>query len=188
MRDRKLQVFLWLAVLLCGGSLASGARQVKTNLAEVKKGIELFQSVLNQSLAQAFGGPFETLDHASGAYLPGYGIVFSFEVNLTPLNNAGLFAPPQTPKNEQAQHEAELRRRDKAKQVAFDVLGNYGQAFAELSPDEFVTIVIHTVAAHPSKIDRSTMVLSADKRLLDLRISRSIDQAHFVQKVTITEY
>jgi hypothetical protein len=188
MHNTKVQVILWIAVLLCCGSLASNAPQGKTNLAEVKKGIELFDSVLNQSLAQAFGGPFETLDRARGAYLPGYGVVFSFEVNLTPLQNLGPFSPAPSPKTEQVQREEEIRRRDKSKNTALEVLGNYGQALGQLAPDESITIVIYTVAAHPSKVDRSTIVISADKKLLDARVSHAIDQAHFVQKLSITEY
>jgi hypothetical protein len=58
----------------------------------------------------------------------------------------------------------------------------------QLAPDESVTIVIHTVAAHPNKIERSTIVLSAGKKLLDARLSHSVDQAHFVQKLSTTEY
>lgn len=188
MRNRKLQVILLLGVLICSGSWAPNSAQGKPNLELVKKGIGLFESVLNQSLAQAFGGPFETLDRARGAYLPGYGVVFSFEISLTPLQNLGPFSPPPTPKSVQARREEEVRRREKAKSVVVEVLGNYGQAVSELAPEESVGIVIHTVAAHSDKIDRSTMVISADKKLLDARLNHSIDQAHFVQKLSITEY
>jgi len=188
MRNRKLQVALFLGILFSGAGLASKSPQAKPNLPEVRKGIELFESVLNQSLAQAFGGPFETLDRARGAYLPRYGVVFTFEVSLTPLQNLGPFSSPPTAKSEQAQRDDEIRRREKAKTIAEDVLGNYSHALADLPPDESVAIVIHTVAAHPGKVDRSTIVISADKKLLDARLGNSLDQTHFVQKLSITEY
>jgi len=188
MRNRKLQVVFFLGIVFCGAGLASNSPQAKPNLPQVRKGIELFESVLNQSLTQAFGGPYETLDRARGAYLPGYGVVFTFEVSLTPLQRLGPFSSPPAPKSEQAEREDETRRHDKAKSVAEDVLGNYSQALADLPPEESVTIVIYTVAAHPSKVDRSTIVISADKKLLDARLGRSLDQAHFVQKLSVTEY
>lgn len=188
MRNRKIQFALFLAVLFCGVGLASTSSQGKPNLPEIRKGIEIFESVLNQSIAQAFGGPFEALGRARGAYLPGYGAIFSFEVSLTSFRDLGPFSSPSTPKSEQALREEEAHRRAKAKAVAEDVLGNYAQALSQLSPDESVAIVIHAVAAHPSKVDRSTIVISADRKLLDARLNHAIDQAHFVQKLSITEY
>ena len=166
------------------------AQKTKSDLEELKKQIELFETVLNQSLTQAFGGPFDTLDKGRGAYLPGYGAVFAFEVSLSPLRNMGpFFAPsPRTPKSEELQREQENRQRDKAKAVAQQVLTNFGQTLRQLAPDESVAVVIHTVAAHPNKVERSTIVISAEKSLIDQRQKNSIDQAEFVRKLTTTEY
>jgi len=188
MRLRQFPVLLLLGIFLGASSSALCSPQDKPNLAELKKSIGLFESVLNQSLAQTFGGPFETLNGARGAYLPGYGIVFSFEVNLTPLQSLGPFSPAPTAKGEQAQREEEVRRREKAVNLSEQVLGDFGQTFNQLNPGESVTIVIHTAAAHPGKIERSTIVLSAEKKLLDARLSRAINQEHFVQKLSKTEY
>jgi len=188
MRLRQFPALLLFGVFFGAGSSTLGSPQDKPNLAEVKKSIGLFESVLNQSLAQTFGGPFETLNRARGAYLPGYGVVLSFEVNLTPLRNLGPFSPVPTAKEEQAEREEEVRRREKAVNVAEQVLGDFGQTFNQLNPGESVAIVIHTVAAHPSKIERSTIVLSAEKKLLDARLSHAINQEHFVQKLSKTEY
>ena len=173
---------------LAAVSWAANSPQEKANLPELKKGIELFESVLNQSLAQTLGGPFETLDRARGAYLPAYGVVFSFEVNLTPLQSLGPFGPAPTPKTEQAQREEEVRRREKAKSVAQQTLGNFGQSLSPLAANESATIIIYAVAAHPGKIERSTIIVSAEKKLLDARVSGSLDQAHFIQKLSTTEY
>jgi len=188
MRLRQLQVILLLWVFFGASSRALGAPQDKPNLAELRKSIELFESVLNQSLAQEFDGPFQTLRGARGAYLPGYGVVFSFEVNLTPLQNLGPFSTAPTAKEEQAQREMEVRRREKTLSVAEKVLGDFGQTLNQIPPGQFVTIVVHTDAAHPGKIKRSTMVLSAEKKLLDARLSHAISQERFVQKLSKTEY
>jgi len=188
MRSRRFHLILILGTALGFSGWAAKSPQDKTNLAELKKGIELFESVLNQSLAQTFGGPFETLNRTRGAYLPGYGVVFSFEVNLTPWQVLGPFSHAPTPKEEKTQREEESRRREQAISVAAQTLGDYGQSLSLLGPGETVAIVIQTVAAQPKKIERSTIVLSADKNLLVARLNRSIDQAHFVQKLSKTEY
>jgi len=188
MRLRQFQMILLFGAFFGVSTGVLSAPQDKPNLAELKKGIGLFESVLNQSLAQEFVAPFETLNRARGAYLPGYGVVFSFEVNLTPLQSLGPFSAAPTAKDEQAQHEQEVRRHDKAMKIAEQVLGDYGQSLTQLTPGECVTIVIHTVAAHPDKIDRSTIVLSAEKKILDERLTHAINQERFVQKLSKTEY
>ena len=185
---RKTLITLLLSFLLCTASWVAGSAQDNSNLAALKKGIELFNSVLNQSLTQNFGGPFETLDRARGAYLPGYGVIFTFEVNLTPSPQYGPFGPAPKPKSEQAQREEEVRRRDRAESVAEQILGNFGQALTPLAPEESVAIIIQTVAAQPGNIARSTIVIAAPKKLLDERESNSIDQAQFVKKLSVTEY
>jgi hypothetical protein len=188
MRKLQFPLILILGAALGASGWARNSPQSRANLAELKRGIELFESVLNQSLAQTFGGPFETLNRTRGAYLPGYGVVFSFELNLTPLQDLGPFSQAPTPKEEKTQREEESRRRERAISVVEQTLGDYGQSLSMLGAGETVGIVIHTVAAHPGKIERSTIVLSADKNLLVARLNHSIDQAHFVQKLAKTEY
>lgn len=175
-------------MLLFLGCAAVRAQKTKTDLEEVKKQIELFETVLNQSLTQAFGGPYDTLDKGRGAYLPGYGAVFTFEVNLSPWQKMGPFSPPPTPKSEQLQLEQENRRREKAKEVADQVLTDFGHILRELAPGESVAVIIHTAAVHPNKVERSTIVISVEKSLIDQRQNNTIAQAEFVRKLTTTEY
>jgi len=177
-----------LGMLLSLGWTGAKAQKTKPDLEELKKQIELFETVLNQSLTQAFGGPFDTLEKGRGAYLPGYGVVFTFEVSLSKWQNLGPFSAPSTPKSEELQREEENRRRDKAKVVAQQVLTNFGQILRQLSPDESIAVIIQTVAAHPSKVERSTIVFSAEKSLIDQRQNNSIDPTEFVRKLTTTEY
>jgi hypothetical protein len=177
-----------IGILIPWGSLGANAQQERPDLGELRKQIELFESVLNQSLKQAFGGPFDTLDRTQGAYLPGYGVVFSFEVNLTPLLNMGPFNSSPTPKREAAQRAEELRRREKAKAIAQEVLTNFGQTLSLLSPNESVAVIIQTAAAHPDKVERSTIVVSAEKKSIDERQANTIDRAQFARKLTTTEY
>jgi hypothetical protein len=187
-RHYSLAICGLMGLFLSLGWTGAKAPKTKSDLEELKKQIELFETVLNQSLTQAFGGPYDMLDKGRGAYLPGYGAVFTFEVSLSPLQNMGPFSPPPTPKSEEMQREQENRRRDKAKGVAQQVLTNFGQIIRQLAPDESVAVIIHAVAAHPGKVERSTIVVSAQKSLIDQRQDNTIDQAEFVRKLTTTEY
>jgi hypothetical protein len=177
-----------MGMLLSLGGTSAQAQKTKPDLEELKKQIELFETVLNQSLTQSFGGPYDTLDKGRGAYLPGYGAVFTFEVSLSPLQSMGPFSPSPTPKSEELQREQENRRRDKAKAVAQQVLTNFGQILHQLAPGESVAVIIHTVAAQPSKVERSTIIISAEKSLIDQRQNNTIDQTEFVRRLRTTEY
>ena len=177
-----------LGMLLSFGCTAARAQKTKPDLEEMKKQIELFETVLNQSLTQAFSGPYDTLEKGRGAYLPGYGAVFTFEVSLTPLHILGPFSPAPAPKSEEAQRQQEALRREKAKAVAQQVLTNFGQTLRQLSAGESIAIVIYTVAAHPGKVARSTIVVAAEKSLLDQRQNNAIDPEGFARKLSTTEY
>ncbi len=177
-----------MGMLLSLGWAGAHAQKTKPDLEELKKQIELFETVLNQSLTQAFGGPFDTLERVRGAYLPGYGAVFTFEVSLSPWQNMGPFSPPPTAKSEELHREEENRRRAKAKEVTEQVLANFGQILRQLAPGESVAVIIQTVAAHPGKVERSTIVFSVEKSLIDQRQNNSVDQAEFVRKIVTTEY
>jgi hypothetical protein len=100
----------------------------------------------------------------------------------------GPFSPAPTTKSEELQREQENRRSEKARAVADQVLTNFGQILRQLAPSESVAVIIHTVAVHPNKVERSTIVVSAEKSLIDQRQNNTIDQAEFVRKLTTTEY
>ena len=176
-----------LGTLVLGTSLGADP-QGKPQLEKLKEQIEIFESVLNQSLTQAFGGPFATLDRTRGAYLPGYGVVFAFEVNLSSWHDLGPFGSSTTPGNASNERDEENRRREKAKLIAEETLASYGQTLSQLGPNETIAIVIHTVAAHPNQVERSTIVLSGDKKLIDQRQRQAIDQADFIRKLSTTQY
>jgi hypothetical protein len=188
MRHYRVFFYVLIGILVPWSSVVANAQPEKPDLGELRKQIELFESVLNQSLKQGFGGPFDTLDRAQGAYLPGYGVVFSFEVNLSQLVNMGPFNPSPTPKREAAQRAEELRRRDKAKALAEEVLAKFGQTLSLLSPNESVAVIIQMAAAHPDKLERSTIVVSVDKKSIDERQANTIDRPQFARKLTTTEY
>src|SRR5437868_5699135 len=81
-RARRYAALAFVVVMLAAGTL-SGADQDRQALARVRAQIGVFESVLNTSLNQNFPGPFAYLDRARGAYLPGYGVIFTCEINLT---------------------------------------------------------------------------------------------------------
>ena len=183
----------WLSLGLCtflalGAASPVRAQKGKPDLKKVRDEIGIVQSVLDQSLAQAFGEPFGYLEKAKGAYLPGFGVVFSFEINLTPSSDLGPFNGRPTVAGLKAQREDAARRLEKAKAVAETTLADFGHTITDLDSRDSVAIVIYTVAVQPSGLDKGTIVIQCDKQLLDAFRANSIDRTAFLRKLSVVEY
>jgi len=184
---------IWLALglsvffVLSNGSVAE-AQKGSTDLKKVREEMELLETVLNQSLTQSFGGPFGYLDKVRGVYLPGFGVAFAFEVNLTPSNITGPFSGPPSPEALRAQGKETIRRREQAKTLAQKTIADFGHTLDALAPKESVAIVIHTVAAQPEGVERDTVVIQCEKQLIDSYQANAIDRATFLRELTVVEY
>jgi hypothetical protein len=185
---------MWLAIglvgicLVLGRSYADDTPTAKVDLQQVKKESELVESVLDQSLTQSFGGPFGYLERVRGAYLPGFGVTFSFEINLTPSSAAGPFGSPPSPQLMRTQEKEVVQRRDAAKTVSENTLADFGHTLQALSPNESVAIVVYTVAARPQGVERGTIVIECKKQLISSLEAKSIDRATFMRELTVVEY
>src|SRR5438309_813545 len=113
------------------------ADQEKTDIGKMREQIRMMESVLNTSLTQSFPGPFAYLDGARGAYLPGYGVVFTFELNLSaqrgmPSGPFGVSAPLSA----KQRAEEEKQRREQAKAMAQKVIADFGHTLEQLGASE----------------------------------------------------
>lgn len=177
-----------LLLLLVAGACSALATDVpKQELGKYRAQIGVLESVLNQGLSQAFPGPFGYLDKARGAYLPGYGMVFTFEVNLNPQPaSMGPFGgpPPQT----EAQRLAAIK---KNRQAALDltqrVLTDFGHTL-DVGGNESVAIIVQGSAAGPQGIDKSTLVVRAQKRDIEQLRANAINRAEFMNRIAVVEY
>ena len=184
-RISKFSVLLLLLVASACSALATDVP--KQELGKYRAQIGVLESVLNQNLSQAFPGPFGYLDKARGAYLPGYGMVFSFEVNLNPQPpSLGPFGgpPPQT----EAQRAAAIKKNH---QAALDlterVLADFGHTL-EIGADEYVAVIVQSATAGPQGIERSTVVVRAQKRDIDQLRANAINRADFMTRISVLEY
>ncbi len=176
---------LLVAAALPGfGAPASQAPQLK----KIKDEIGLFESVLNQAIAQTFSGPFGVMDRARGAYLPGYGVVLDFELNLSQTTTLGPFATLPTPQQLKQQRATQLRRRQQALDLAERVLAQFGPAMSNLAPKDSVAIVIHTVALGDRGLQHSVIVVQASKMTIDAYRANAMGRAAFRKQLAILEY
>jgi hypothetical protein len=181
----KLSVLLLLLVASACSALATDVP--KQDLGKLRAQIGVLESVLNQNLSQAFPGPFGYLDKARGAYLPGYGMVFTFEVNLNPQPpSLGPFGgpPPQT----EAQRIAAIKKnRQSALELTERVLADFGHTL-EIGPDESIAFIVQGSTVGPRGMEKSTAVVRAQKRDIDQLRANAIDRAAFLNRVAVVEY
>lgn len=179
--------FVLLLLLVASACSALATPVDKQDLGKLREQIGVLESVLNQNLTQTFPGPFGYLDKARGAYLPGYGLVFTFEVNLNPQRpSLGPFGgpPPQT----EAQRTAAIKKnRDSALGLSQRVLADFGHTL-DIAPEESVAVVIQGSAVGPQGIEKSTLVVRAQKSDIDQFRANAIDRATFLSRIAVVEY
>jgi hypothetical protein len=128
------------------------------------------------------------LEKVRGVYLPGFGVVFSFEVNLTPSSIAGPFSSRPSPEDLIAQGKEATRRIEVAKTMAERTLADSGHRLDVLAPMDSVAIANHTVAVQQEGVVRDTVVIQCTKQLIDSYETKAIDRAAFLRELTIVEY
>jgi hypothetical protein len=177
-----------LLLLLAAGACSALAATIdKQDLARMREQIGVMESVLNQNLSQAFPGPFGYLDKARGAYLPGYGLVFTFEVNLNPLPpSMGPFGGP--PQQTDAQRVAAIKKnRESALELSRRVLVDFSHTLP-IADGEAVAIVVQGSAVGPDGMRKSTIVLRAQKHDIDQFRANAIDRSAFLNRIAVVEY
>jgi hypothetical protein len=181
-------VILLFAMALSAGSARTAGPEPQ-NLTRLREEIRVLESVLNENLNQTFPAPFAYLDKARGAYLPGYGVVFTFEVNLNPQPPAlGPFGPERAAPSARDRAEEAKKHRQAALDMSERVLADFGHSLEQLGDDETIAIVIHGAAVGQQGIEKSTTVVRAQKRDIDQFRANTIDRAAFLRRLQVLEY
>jgi hypothetical protein len=148
-----------------------------------------FENVVNGVLSSTFNSsPFAVVQLAKGAYLQGYGINFTFLINIhramvnTPfgqIRTRGAITP-----------EMKIQRIEELKGRLIQVLQNNGDVFQHLRKDENVSIVgFFEDSNFPGETSANkTIVLSVLKKDLDELGHRTDRLKEFKQRMKIVEY
>ncbi len=159
------------------------------NYTALKRQLELFETVLNKALEQKFEKPFGILTESKGAYLEGYGAVFSVEVNLYPLRWISPFTPtPYSEKELRETRERKLQRVREIQELLADVLRDYGAGLAALRPDERVAIVVHLFNMEAERDMPTQLVLQAQHQAVLEALGQKLTAAEFRQKVSAVTF
>lgn len=142
---RTAKSFLLATVLLVGFLTASAAAQVadRPDARQLKRDIRIFSSVMDTMMHEAVVEPFGLLEKTKGAYLPGFGLVFSLEINLVQLRMRSPFdlRPVSREELEQAAKQKQQKVGPLRDQLA-RALADYGSNI-ELPPTDHLAVIVH---------------------------------------------
>jgi hypothetical protein len=129
----------WLLPLWC-----VRAQSPPSNLSALKAEMKVFEAVVDGTMAQTFAPPFGLLEKTKGTYLPGFGLVFSLEVNLYPLRAPSPFdmSPLSKAELDKAQ-KAKLERMATIKESVPRLLADHAISLRDLGSDDSVAVVVH---------------------------------------------
>jgi hypothetical protein len=148
-----------------------------------------FEDVVNDVLSSTFSAsPFAVVQKTKGAYLQGYGINFTFLINI---QRAMVNTPfGQVRARQTATLEMKMQRIAELKEKLIQVLRNNSEIFQHLRKEENISIVAffedRNFPGEPSA--NKTIVLTALKKDLDELGHRNDRIKEFKQRMKIVEY
>jgi hypothetical protein len=192
----KCSVVALLLIWTAGISIAARALErqetpdAKTEYLSNSDDILRFESVVNEVLDNTFSSSsFAVVQKTKGVYLQGYGINFTFVINIyramlnTPFGQIRSTKPPVTP-------EMKIQRIEELKAKLIQVLQNNCEIFQHLRKEDNVSIVAffedRNFPGEPSA--NKTIVLSVLKKDLDELGHRNDRLKEFKQRMKIVEY
>lgn len=186
---------IW-GIALLFGLFGAGPLRAQTTGAEgrvnypaTRKEISEFEAATNQLLGAAFGAStFAVVQRAKGAYLPGYGVTFSFLVNI---HRAVLTTPFGTMVRRDADTPEQKKRRiEDFKNKLVALLQEGASLFTQLRKDESIAIVAFFEDENiPDEENQNkTIVLSILKKDADEVAGHEDRTREFRQRMRILEY
>ena len=174
----------WLLSLWC-----VRAQSPPSNLSALKAEMKVFEAVIDGTMAKTFAPPFGLLEKTKGTYLPGFGLVFSLEVNLYPLRAPNPFdmsplSKAELDKAQKAKHE----RLATIKESVPRLLADHAISLRDLGSDDSVAVAVHLfeVQSGDTKFP-DQLVIETRKSDLDQFWDKKISYKELVAKMKVLE-
>jgi hypothetical protein len=178
-------------VLACGLGLAtSGAAQnPPAKLVALRGQMKIFEGVIDGNMAQVFSPPFGLLEKTLGTYLPGFGLAFSLEVNLSPARAFTPFGPPPMSQTEMKKaQQVKAERVAAVKELVPRLLADHASSLRDLTSDDHIAVVVHLFRLEEAE-DRLPGQLVIETRMSDLNSfwDRQINYQQLLTRIKILE-
>jgi hypothetical protein len=165
------------------------AQSPPSNLSALKSEMRVFEAVVDGTMGQTFAPPFGLLQRTKGAYLPGFGLAFSLEVDLYPTRPPNPFnmAPLSKAEIDKAQ-KMERARIATVKTSVPRLLADHAVSLRDLTADDSVAVVVHLFEMQPGDTQiPDQLVIETRKSDLVQFWDKKISYEELVGKMTILE-
>jgi hypothetical protein len=146
MRNRleRTACLILLTMFGVSGIAAHAQEQTNPDYPVLLGQMKVMRAVIDETMQQTFAPPFGLLEKTNGTYLPGFGVVFSLEVNLYPLRVPNPFDPRPLGKEElDKARRAEVQRVETIKKTIPRLLADYSRGLREVKAEDSVAVVVH---------------------------------------------
>jgi hypothetical protein len=189
----KRMVAAFLLLCLFSFPLAAQVSETKKNrsdegvdYAAARKDILQFEAALDNVIDTFSKGPLGVWYHTKGAYLEGFGLTFSFLINM---NQAMVPTPFGIVKRHSATAEQKEQRIEELKEMLIHVLQDSGKKFQQLRKEDCVTIIAFIDdKTFQNPMASKTIVLRAVKKDLDELGGKRDRYSEFKKRIKIVEY
>ncbi len=191
----RFAIIMMSAALICvqvNAQAATGPQgpgEARLDPAQIRQEIRSFETFLNDALTATFSSsPFALVQKVKGVYLPGYGMSFTFLINI---HTAMINTPFGTVRRGEAiTPEQKKRRIEELLNKLTAGLQEKGSGFRQLRKDESVTIVAFIEDRNfPDEANQNkTVLLSATERDLEEYAGQANRFQEFKQRVKTIEY
>jgi hypothetical protein len=165
------------------------AQSPPSDLSPLKAEMKVFEAVVDGTLAQTFAPPFGLLEKTKGTYLPGFGLVFSLEVNLYPMRTPNPFNMSPLSKGELDKAQEAMRERIVTiRQSVPRLLADHAVSLRHLGSGDSVAVVVHLfeMQSGDAKLP-DQLVITIRKSDLDQFWDKKITYQDLTAKMTILE-
>ncbi|HEY3132118.1 MAG TPA: hypothetical protein VGL91_21860 [Acidobacteriota bacterium] len=153
---------------------------------QMRNEIQMFENILQTALKSEFNHPLALVNEPKGSYLPGYGVNFSFLLNI----NRDEIITPFGIKRLSPSTRTRAEKMRLVRDMILKLLGEFGNALTQLSSEESFAVSAHLedrTALVPSQRE-AVLVFRVTKKTLSDYSVRKIDFRQFRDKVEVIEY
>jgi hypothetical protein len=154
--------------------------------------LKAVEAAINDRFRSGLNDPFDLLGTARGSYLPGYGAVFTVEMNLVTLPPLAFspFSQTASPQELAALHDRKVKKLAALRDAMHDLMLTAGSTLTTLAGDERVTMEAflfnyrwEKTAGLPHKL-----VMTAERRKLVDAKGNKLSTADLAAVIQETEY
>lgn len=155
-----------LALLLALAGICSAASEPLVSVSALKE----VEKISDARFQPDANDPWELLGFTRGTYLPGYGAVFTFEMNLVNVTPLSPFHTTITKEEVRAVHERKIRKLVLLKSAMYDLLAQAASSLSTLPATEKITfqaLLINLSFEDRTGLPRRITMTANRQKLLD---------------------